>query len=301
MTKSFVRSRKRIQIKRYLFSVLAVGCLVVGLIMNIVLVMGQSGATVVGRQEAAGSQEVSQELVMLYAPAAELDAGTRLSAENLRLVPWPRTNVPEGAMRRLEDLDGMFVKTGLPGGLPIVRSGISSSAPSGGIAEFLRAGYRASTIRVDETTGVEAWAQPGSHVDVLVTYYDKGEGEEKSQIEIENAVVLSYNRSTKNDPVSAQLPKIGGNANVTLATPVPDAVRLGLIQSMGKISLLLRSVDDIRSSGKPSVSGGEIRGSGRKPELKRPAAIASFRDKDGVDRRLELRQDEWFEDASGSR
>jgi hypothetical protein len=61
------------------------------------------------------------------------------------------------------------------------------------VAALIRPGYRAATIEVDHISGVEGWASAGRHVDLVMSYQDPTDGKKKSQIVVENALVLSYN------------------------------------------------------------------------------------------------------------
>ena len=237
--------------------------------------------------------------VVLLAPTQRVVRGTKLSQVTLREVFWPRNEVPEGAIRRSEDIEDMFAKADLAPSQPIVRASLSPTAPLGGISDLIPPGHRATTIEVDSTQGVEGWATPGAHVDVILTYHDSKEAQKKTQIAVEDAVVLSFNGDTKRFTGTE---KSGGfnqtrTSTVTLAVPIEDAMRIHTAKAMGRISLILRG-QDTHSAGTLVVSEDAFRNNSasRKPHSVPldTKGFATFTDDGGSRRHVELRQDKWW-------
>lgn len=252
----------------------------------------------------ANSDSLSVERIMLLAPKDEVAQGTRLSAQHFKEVSWPRNEIPEGAIRRIEEVEGMYAKADLPSGQPLLRNNLSQTQLVGGVSDLIPPGHRASTIKVDDTTGVEFWTTAGSHVDVLVTYHDKEDGKEKTQIAIEDAVVVSYNgntaRGAKPDMSGGLMSsRPSSTATVTLAVPVIDSVKLATIQAMGKISLVLRPPGEMKSAGNITVTATDISqqgpSKGPKQAAHRPNGRVQYRDHNGVQRDVEIHGDEWIE------
>jgi len=192
------------------------------------------------------TEEVALGTVVLLAPTAKVTKGTKLSGAYIRELHWPRDQVPEGAARKIEDIDGMFANVNLAEGQPILRSSLAATPPSLGIGDLLTPGMRAVTIKVDATSGVEGWATPGAHVDVLLTYQDAKDGHNMTIVAVENAVVLSYGGSARTDDGDDMDRSNSMNSSTaTLAVSVEDSLKIQTAIARGRITLALRSVQEI--------------------------------------------------------
>jgi len=237
---------------------------------------------------------ISQAKVLV--PIEDIKTGTKLSASLFREVSMQRNEVPQGALLKGEVEGDLFAKADLAANALIMREKVSKVAPLGNVADLVKPGYRAATIEVDATSGVEGWANAGAHVDIVVTYLDPSDGKKKSQIAIEDAVVLSFNRNTGRLGKDASEARIDSTATVTLSLPTLDAVKLHTARSMGKISLILRSVDDLKGVGHAEVTPEDFKVNTGKlseaPEKKNTASVsgyAKFQDSNGQTRELELK------------
>lgn len=178
--------------------------------------------------------------VTLLAPEAAVSAGTKLSNVALKEVYWPRNNVPAGAIRDIADVKNVYAKTNLPAGLPLTRENLSNQASQGSFA--LAKGHRAISIEGDSTSIVEGHVLPGSRVDVILTYVKAGV--KTSKIIVENAKVLSLGGRTQGleDPTRGVI--VPSSSTVTLDVVSRDALKIQTAKSMGRISLMMRSLDD---------------------------------------------------------
>lgn len=237
------------------------------------------------------------ETVILIAPNENVKPGTRMSNVSLREMYWPRDRVPEGAIRSNEDIKGMYSKVDLAFGQPVLRANLSPEPLVGGVADLIPPGYRATTIEVDATSGVEGWATPGAHVDVLLTYQDQNDGMKKTQIAVEDAVVVSYNGQIAKHTTPEAPTRVAQIATVTLAVPVLDAVRIQTARAMGRISLILRNTGDVKSVGTPTVTAQDFQQNQFKKEKseEETKGYVRFTDANGNQQHLELRSDKrWW-------
>ncbi len=238
--------------------------------------------------------------VMLVAPAEDVPQGAKLNPMLLREVSWPRDGVPEGAVRDLGALQQMYAKVPLPANQPILRNGVSPTAPTFGIGELLPAGHRAVTIEVDATSGVEGWATPGAHVDVLLTYLDKDEEVTKTRVAVEDAVVLSFDGSTKqvNSPTTG---KVNPASTVTLSVSFENSLRIQTARAMGRISLALRNANDGRSMGDQIFGSGDF--DAFKPrksnKISSSKGYATFKDEKG-DKQFVIENGIWSKSDDGN-
>jgi pilus assembly protein CpaB len=108
---------------------IALGC---GLVASIGI------SQVMNRGGGGGSNlELEQILVALN----DIDINSKLGAQNVRLEDWPKAKVPDGAIRRLEDVKDKFANARFFKGEPIHISKVTDQL--GNIASKVPAGYRA--------------------------------------------------------------------------------------------------------------------------------------------------------------
>lgn len=190
--------------------------------------------------------------VVLIAPSSPVKQGAKLGSSMLREIYWDRDKVPEGAVRNVNDVVGLYAKVSLPAGVPVVRANLQSNAPSYGIQNLLPEGYRAVTISVDSTSGVEGWATPGAHVDVYLTYRDSRDGLYKTKVAVEDAIVISYNGSTSTGDAfgtSSRSRTVSNKATVTLSVTFKASLKIQTAKAIGKLTLALRNSSDVGSRG----------------------------------------------------
>ena len=194
------------------------------------------------------NEEVTLGTIVLLAPNTKVPKGTKLSPTYIREVHWPRDQVPEGAVRKLDDIQNMFTTASLVEGQPILRSSLAATPPSLGIGDLLTPGMRAVTIKVDATSGVEGWATPGAHVDVLLTYLDPKDGKNTTIVAVENAVVVSYDGSARTEDGTDDMNRTPGhmsNTTATLAVSLEDSLKIQTAIARGRITLALRSSQEV--------------------------------------------------------
>lgn len=109
------------------------------------------------------------ETVKIFVAATDIDIGAALNAQNVKLEEWPRDRVPDGAVSKLEELEGRFARQRLYPGEPILVAKLmdSNSDTSMTIPE----GYRACSIKVSGEIAVGNLVKPGDRVDVIVVLH----------------------------------------------------------------------------------------------------------------------------------
>jgi len=302
-------SYKKLRKQRFVF--IGSSVLVFGLLTIAAPLLLQSSQTEAFKNndvsyEPNASEAASYGNVRLWTPIANVGAGTKLDSVTITEVYWPRNNVPEGAMRSLEEIRGMFSKVDLAANQPIVKASLTFSQPQKDLGDRLPKGYRAVTIKVDDTQGLEGWATPGAHVDVVLTYSDRDTNEERAQVIVDDAVVISYNRSIERVNVSERRdPKPGarnanGGATVTLAVPLEAALKVQTSLAMGRLSLLLRSSTDQGPVDTAVVSSGQItninKRAKKESDFETPQGVAVITDSEGNRQQFMLNQKgRWIE------
>ncbi|HUG24659.1 Flp pilus assembly protein CpaB, partial [Piscinibacter sp.] len=176
--------------------------------------------------------------------AADVELGSRLSPEMLKLVVWPSGSVPPGAFTETEVLSGRVIKSSLTRGEPVIEGKLAPAGTKGGLSAVVAEGKRAMTVRVNDVIGVAGFALPGNFVDIMVnTQNEHAKSNDKngaiSKIVLERILVLAVAQEASRDETK---PKVV-NA-VTLEVTPGEAEHLDLARSVGTLSLVLRNQVD---------------------------------------------------------
>ena len=104
--------------------------------------------------------------VTLLTPERPIKPGEPLAQVRFKELYWPRNQVPEGAVRDVAEVQGMYAKVALSPQVPLQRANLTKEASQ--IVLPVTPGNRAVTIDVDETSGIEGHALPGTKVDIVL-------------------------------------------------------------------------------------------------------------------------------------
>ncbi|MCB0332399.1 MAG: Flp pilus assembly protein CpaB [Bdellovibrionales bacterium] len=226
-------------------------------------VRGNSSETAANDYPEMASEPAAQAgvaTVTLLAPERTVRSGTKLSDVQFKKMYWPRNQVPEGAIRDEAEVRAYYAKTDLEPGVPLQRRHLTREAQSAMLS--ITPGNRATTISIDAEKAIEYHVIPGSHVDVVLTYYQAGEL--TSKVLVQNARVLSLGGDTS---IGDDMQRRGASRRrlasqtVTLDVSPQDALKIATSKQLGKLSLLMRSGDDVKPSPVNEVNQTDI-GSG---------------------------------------
>ena len=178
---------------------------------------------------------------LIAVAAVDVQLGSKLVPEMLRMVEWPSSSVPPGAFTQVAELDGRVVKSSVTRGEPIIEGKLAPAGTQGGLSAVVADGKRAMTVRVNDVIGVAGFALPGNHVDIMVNTVNEGNrrGDQDkaiSKIVLERILVLAVAQEASRDETK---PKVV-NA-VTLEVTPSQAENLDLARSVGTLSLVLRN------------------------------------------------------------
>jgi pilus assembly protein CpaB len=212
-----------------------------GVIMLLVALVAGAAAVVFA---ARWMQAQAQGGGKIAVAALDIEIGSRISPEQVKMVDWPTGSIPPGAFVEMATLDSRVSKTSLARGEPIIEGKLAPVGSKGGLSSVVAEGKRAMTVRVNDVVGVAGFALPGNYVDILVNTQDTGSkrGDQDSSISkivLERILVLAVAQESSRD---ATKPKVVNAVTLELA-PV-DAEKLDLARSVGTLSLVLRNQVD---------------------------------------------------------
>lgn len=170
--------------------------------------------------------------------ARDLDLGSRLTPEMLKVVDWPASAVMKGAFRDVKQLDTRVLSTSVLRGEPILEARLAPVGARGGLSAVIGEGKRAITVKVNEVIGVAGFALPGSYVDIIVNTPDE-QGKPVSKTVLEQVLVLAVAQKASRDETKPEVVSA-----VTLEVTPEQAEKLDLARNIGSLSLVLRNQMD---------------------------------------------------------
>jgi pilus assembly protein CpaB len=175
----------------------------------------------------------------------DIGLGSRISPEMVRMVDWPASAMPPGAITDAKLVETRVTRTSIQHGEPVMEGKLAPPGTQGGLSAVVADGKRAMTVRVNDVVGVAGFALPGNFVDILVNTQEENAKRAMnrdasiSKIVLERIMVLAVAQESSRDETK---PKVV-NA-VTLELTPDQAERLDLARSVGTLSLVLRNQID---------------------------------------------------------
>ena len=255
---------------------LLVGALVVAVVTAVMAKNMFAGA---GAQQAAAAPSVPVGPKLLVAKTA-LPAGTIIDAAALSWQPWPKELMqsayytegqPDADQQKLL---GTVVRYPITAGQPVTRGSLVGPKDRG----FLAAGMRAVTVPVNASTGVAGFVFPGDHVDMVLTQTVQGGGDgpplKVSETIVRNLRVLATDQRITDKDEDGKV-EVKTFSNVTLEVTPRIAEKISVAQSMGTLSLSLRSIADNTAELERAVASGDVKvPAGANPAQERQMLLA---------------------------
>jgi pilus assembly protein CpaB len=206
------------------------------------VVFGLIAAVSVSRYLSAAATR--NELVPVVIAKVELPLGSKVIAEQLTTVQFPRDATPDGTFDSVDKVIDRITVTRIAPREPVTASRLAQLGSAGGLSAIIPEGYRAMTVRVDDVVGIAGFVMPGTLVDVLVviTPPDNSALGPISKIVLQNIKVLASGQDLDQPKNEREANAV---RNVTLQVTPEQAEKLNLAASEGRLQLALRnSIDD---------------------------------------------------------
>ena len=178
-----------------------------------------------------------------YAPVLELTADVTelqpITADMVTVTQLPARWVSQTALTSVDQIVGMVATGNYTAGSSL-QDGMVAAPPG------LQPGYREVAILVDAETGVAGKVTSGDRVDIIATTRGTDATTQRSEIWVENALVLEVGVTThvENQDTAGGFQE-GTGVPVTFALPVEEALRLAYVESFStKLRLALRGRGD---------------------------------------------------------
>jgi pilus assembly protein CpaB len=243
---------------------LLIGALVIAVITA---VMAKNMFTGAGAQQAAAAPAVPTGPKVLVAKTS-LPVGTIVEATSLGWQPWPKELMQNAYYTEgqpdsdPQKLLGTVVRYQVTAGQPLTRGSLVGPKDRGFLAAALGPGMRAITVPVNASTGVAGFVFPGDHVDLVLTQAVQGGGDgpplKVSETIVRNIRVLATDQrfTDKDEDGKTQVKTF---SNVTIEVTPRIGEKVSVAQSMGTLSLSLRSIADNTAELERAVATGDVK------------------------------------------
>ena len=222
---------------------------------------------------AAIEDQKKLETTKVIVASTQLHFGNKVRREHLRVVDWPTAAVPEGSFKSIDEILGkeeVDEKTGVKKKAkdrtalrtievnePILKSKITGFGGRASLSTLIAPGMRATTIRVNDVSGVAGFVLPGDRVDVLLTR-DPESGKRRggnlqTDVFLQNMKVLAIAQDANQDRNKAAVVKA-----VTLEVTPTQAQKLTLAQKLGSLSLALRHINTVNAEAPQSIKARDL-------------------------------------------
>lgn len=196
-----------------------------------------------------------------------LPVGTIITPDALRFQPWPKELIESAYFLRdgpvaADKLVGSVVRNNVTAGQPITQGSLIRPGERGFLAAALGPGMRAVTVPVSAQSSVAGFIFPGDHIDLVLTQtvsggQNSGEALRVSETILRNLRVLATDQRTSAIGEDGK-PMVTPFSNVTLEVTPKIAEKIAVAQTVGTLSLSLRSIADSTSDLDAAIVGGGV-------------------------------------------
>ncbi len=193
-----------------------------------------------------------------------LPIGTIITADAIAYQAWPEEMVQDAYFIDGEsDVNGLLgtvVRHPVTAGEPVTQGSLVAPGDRGFLAAALGPGMRAVTVPVSAKTGVGGFVFPGDRVDMVLTQAVDGDGPELKTAEtiLRNVRVLATDQRTESTTNDDGKTVVQAFRTVTLEVTPRIAEKVAVAQTIGTLSLSLRSIADNQAELETAIASGEL-------------------------------------------
>ena len=196
-----------------------------------------------------------------------LPVGTIIGPESIRYQRWtaelvdPKNYYVKGDTD-LASLTGTVVRVPVSAGQPLTQGSLVKSGDRGFLAAALGPGMRAVTVAVSAQSSVAGFVFPGDRVDLVLTQEVTGGGDgpplKAAETIIRNIRVLATDQKTDKTVDDPGKTVVAQYSNVTLEATPRIAEKIAVAQTVGQLSLSLRSIADDKAQLEDAIANGQV-------------------------------------------
>ena len=194
-----------------------------------------------------------------------LPTGTIITADAMSFQQWPEELVQDAYFidgeSDINQLLGTVVRHPVTAGEPVTQGSLVSPGDRGFLAAALGPGMRAVTVPVSAKTGVAGFVFPGDRVDLVLTQTVKGDDGpalRAAETVLRNLRVLATDQSTEQTTTEDGKTVVRAFRTVTLEVTPTIAEKVAVAQTIGTLSLALRSIADNQTELERAIASGDV-------------------------------------------
>ncbi|MEO5586814.1 MAG: Flp pilus assembly protein CpaB [Novosphingobium sp.] len=194
-----------------------------------------------------------------------LPVGTIITQDSISFQAWPKEMIQDAYFldgeADITKLLGTVVRNPITAGQPVTQGSLVAPGDRGFLAAALGPGMRAVTITVSSKTGVAGFIFPGDHVDLLLTQSVSGNGSadlKTTETILRNLRILATDQATSTEIVDGKS-VVRDSKTVTLEVTPRIAEKIQVAETIGSLSLSLRSIADNQSELERAIASGSVK------------------------------------------
>lgn len=184
----------------------------------------------------------SQHLFRYMAASKKIEAGQKISADDLMTVNWTSDQPVVGAFldNQKSNLVGRVAIFPISDGMVITEKFLAGPESFLGLAQKIPTGMRAVAIKTDEVSDLGGFLFPGSKVDIMAVLHAVSNRDPRTVTVAQDVPVIATGKEMTPDPSG----KARQVTVVTVLVDPPDAQKIALAQQQGSIYFALRNGAD---------------------------------------------------------
>ena len=214
-----------------------------------------------------------------------LPIGTIIEPDSFRFQPWPKDLIQSAYYIKGEadpaSMTGTVVRYAITAGQPITQGSLVKPGDRGFLAAALGPGMRAVAVSVSTQSGVAGFVFPGDRIDLVLAQEiegkDDGQALRTSETIVRNLRVLATDQRTNSTDEEGKT-EVRTFSTITLEATPRIAEKISVAQTMGQLSLSLRSIADNTAELDRAIAAGEVTvpaGKNSQAEKQMLAAVAT--------------------------
>ncbi len=212
----------------------------------------------VNQKQETKTREVIIDSTEVMVAAKDIGLGEVVAEHHFTWQKWPKEGVRPGMITearasQMHELAGSIARAPIIAGEPVTVQKLIKAGQGGVVAAILPEGMRAVSTRIEPRTAVGGLILPNDHVDVILIRSMRsrsGKEEFVADTLFRNVRVLAIGQQIEAATGKKSADTGGSSTTATLELTPRQAELLALANSMGEITLALRSVADLNSGGR---------------------------------------------------
>jgi pilus assembly protein CpaB len=184
----------------------------------------------------------------VFVAMTDIRPNEELTAQNIKLEEWPKKIIPQGALTKLEDVEGKRMRIKVYAGEPILSSKLLGAEDATGAAKDIPPGYRVANVKVDPVSGSSNLILPGDRVDVLVFRNPSSDlNATAAKIVLQDLKVFAVDTHTETEFAATkdeQTEPMTAKTIALLVTPQQAVILHAASEIGGAVRLVLRNPED---------------------------------------------------------